>query len=64
MSTWHDDDTLEEGLWFALHSAYPAAPYEPTTTATIAATIGNEAWASAVEVYFSNLSKLDEAVGV
>ncbi|TKB92852.1 MAG: hypothetical protein E8D41_08780 [Nitrospira sp.] len=23
MTTWHDDETLEEALWFAVNSAYP-----------------------------------------
>lgn len=64
MSTWHEADSLEEALWFALHSAYPAPPYEATTTSVVAAIIGNDGWAQAVETYLADLSKLDAAVGL
>lgn len=64
MSTWHENDSLEEALWFALHSAYPAPPYDATTISTVAAVIANEKWAQAVETYLGDLSKLNAAVGV
>ncbi|MEA2239356.1 MAG: hypothetical protein QOC81_4080 [Thermoanaerobaculia bacterium] len=63
ISTWHNSDSLEEALWFAMHSAYPAPPYEPTTISTVAVVIGNKHWAHAVQTYLADLSKLNAAVG-
>ena len=64
MSTWHEDKPLEEALWFAIHSAYPAAPYDRATVATIAAVIGNAEWGGKVRKYLTDLASLDRAVGV
>jgi len=59
MSTWHEDESLEEALGFALNSAYAAAPYDATTTSTIATVIANENWDRAVEACLADLSKQD-----
>ena len=64
MSTWHDDESLEQALWFALYSAYPAVPYESKTTSTVAAVVANEPWTQAVEAYLGDLSSLDKVVEV
>ena len=64
MSTWHDTQPLEEALWFSLHSAYPASPYDRSTTATIAAAIASPAWGASIHRYLQDLPALDQAVGV
>jgi hypothetical protein len=63
MSTWHTDDLLAEALWFALHTAIPASPYEATTRSVIAVVIQNENWTRDVEMYLSDPAKLNAAVG-
>jgi hypothetical protein len=64
MSTWHDTESLEKALWFSLYSAYPASPYDRTTTATVAAAIASPAWGAAIHGYLHDLSSLAQAVGV
>ena len=64
MSTWHADEPIEQALWFALHSAYPAPGYEASTGSTIVAIIKNATWAEAVSAYLDNPSTLEAAVGV
>jgi hypothetical protein len=48
MTTWHDDETLEEALWFAVNSAYPAGVYEGTCETLLAITVGNKDWGSQI----------------
>lgn len=64
ISTWHDSEPLEEALWFAIHSAYPAPPYDTTWRATIVAAVGSAEWATATRRYLADLPSLDRAVGV
>jgi len=64
MSTWHDSESLEEALWFAIYSAYPTGLYETTWRATIAAAVGSPEWASTMHAYLSNLESLNSAVGL
>jgi len=44
MTTWHDDERLEEALWFAVNSAFPAGAYEQTCKTLVTVTIGNQDW--------------------
>lgn len=64
MTTWHDDESLEDALWFFVNCSSPDAAYEDTCRIGIAVTIGNSQWATQVADYLSNLSKLNAAVGV
>jgi hypothetical protein len=64
MSTWHDSEPLEQALWFALYSAYPAGPYDSKTIFTVVAVVASEPWAQAVEGYLEDLASLNRAVGV
>lgn len=64
MSTWHSQDSLEEALWFAVNSAYPAAPYDVTTASLIAAVIADANLEKVVKGYLSNLPALDSALGL
>ncbi|MEP6889345.1 MAG: hypothetical protein ABI955_01455 [Nitrospirota bacterium] len=42
MTTWHDDEALNEALWFAVNSAYPAGAYEGTCETLVAITVENK----------------------
>jgi hypothetical protein len=40
MTTWHAHESLDDALWFALYTAFPAAAYESTCRAIVVLTIG------------------------
>ena len=48
MTTWHDDETLEEALWFAVNSAFPAGAYTETCKTLVAVAVGSEDWGSEI----------------
>ncbi|HSI14499.1 MAG TPA: hypothetical protein VK961_20785 [Chthoniobacter sp.] len=54
MSTWHDDEPLEEAIWFFLECAFPL-DHKIDTTSYVAITVGSAEWASAVERSISDL---------
>ena len=56
MTTWHDDETLEEALWFAVNSAFPAGAYTETCKTLVAVAVGSEGWGSEIA------KKLSESV--
>jgi hypothetical protein len=64
MTTWHTDDSLEEALWFAVVSAYPAPPYHLDCTSRVCVAIGNPAWATQIASFLSDLNSLRRAVGL
>jgi hypothetical protein len=39
MTTWHARETLDDALWFALFTSFPAAAYEATCRATVVVAI-------------------------
>ena len=55
MSTWHDDEPLEEAVWFFLQSAFPPDG-EIASTSYLAITVGNPDWAATVDQALSNLA--------
>ncbi|HEV7504955.1 MAG TPA: hypothetical protein VGS07_08595 [Thermoanaerobaculia bacterium] len=63
MTTWHSNEPLEEALWFALSSAWPAPPYDQGCAATVAVAIANNAWGDAIHGYLGDLKSLTQAVG-
>jgi hypothetical protein len=58
MTTWHDDESLEEALWFALNNAIPASAYSESCSVVIAVSIGSEQWGRKILVYLSNPDRL------
>jgi hypothetical protein len=44
MTTWHERDSLEEALWFFVHSAVPTASYRSACTDWVIAVVGNAEW--------------------
>ena len=62
LTTWHEDEPLEEAAWFALNCAIPAPAYAPTTGTVILIAIGNTTWATRLDTYVgSGAPMLDEA---
>jgi hypothetical protein len=57
MTTWHDDETLEEALWFAVNSAIPAGAYEETCKTLVVIAVGSQDWGSLIA------KTLSESVG-
>jgi hypothetical protein len=51
MTTWHDDESLEEAVWFAVHNAWPTPAYERDTRAVVAVAVGAPQWASRINDY-------------
>lgn len=63
MTTWHDKDSLEEALWFALFSAYPAPPYDEDCSAVVAVAVANPDWQDTIHRYLADVPSLSRAVG-
>jgi hypothetical protein len=62
VTTWHDDEPLEEALWFAVHSTLPSPFYEPSTRAVLAVAIDNRAWATQIDAYLASGAPLVDEV--
>ncbi|MDN5942604.1 MAG: hypothetical protein L0H94_12030 [Nitrospira sp.] len=46
MTTWHEDEALDEALWFAVNSAFSAGAYEGTCETLVAIAVGSKEWGS------------------
>jgi len=51
MTTWHEDESLEEAIWFAINTAFPTPKYEVTTRIVAVLTIANASWSLRAEEY-------------
>ena len=59
MTTWHNDESLDEALWFLLFSAFQNDE-DPKPCSMVAITIGNESWASNVSLRLQNVPKFND----
>ena len=57
MGTWHDDEPLEEAIWFFIECAFPLGT-EIETTSYLAITIGDADWAATVQHALSDPTAL------
>ncbi|MFC0538686.1 hypothetical protein ACFFKJ_22355 [Pelagicoccus mobilis] len=48
MTTWHEDETIEGGVWFALNCA-PVDQHIWNETSIILASVGNETWKNQIQ---------------
>lgn len=64
MSAWHENESLEEALWFFVNNSSPDEVYESTCTAGVAVVLGNQDWALQISRWLSDLSMLNRAVGL
>jgi hypothetical protein len=62
MTTWLDDESLDEAIWESLYVSFPADDYWEECRAQVAITIGNDAWAEQVKRRYSDLSALNKDV--
>jgi hypothetical protein len=44
----HEDESLDEALWYALFTAWPAPKYEDRCDATLAIAVGDDEWAEQI----------------
>jgi len=51
MTTWHDDESLEEMIWFAINTTVPSPDYFYRTQSVVIATIGSDDWATRAQRY-------------
>ncbi len=49
MTTQHDEESLEQALWFFLTLSSPTPPLEDTTCAGLVVVVGSDSWARHVE---------------
>jgi hypothetical protein len=62
MTTWHDQETWEDALWFATHSAIPNPAYSEASASVAVVVVGNAAWYEEACSYLGNGAPLpDEA---
>ncbi len=62
MSTWHNNETLADALWFALYNAVPADDYIEQTKNLIVIIMDNDDLYPEVKDYLLNVDKLNKDV--
>ena len=56
MTTWHEDESLEEGVWYALNCAYPD-DHIWKSTSVVLASVENKEWKRAIDRICENPSE-------
>ena len=64
MTSWHDDESLDEAFYFFLFTAWPDEAFGSTCNTAIAASVGNASWSNRVRERFSDVEGLKTAVGL
>jgi len=62
MTTWHDDESLADALWFALNTACPTQSFEETCRAVVAIVINSLPWAAEVRHAFADPQQFSQDV--
>jgi hypothetical protein len=57
MTTWHDDATLADALWFFVFNSYPDDRYFAACRAGIAISVGNLDWDNQIIQALTDLTK-------
>jgi hypothetical protein len=60
MTTSHPQDSLEEALWFATHSAIPDDAYPEAAASVAVVVVGNAAWFNEACTYLGNGAPLPD----
>jgi hypothetical protein len=60
MTTSHDDESLEEALWFAVHCAFPDTPYEESCRDVVVIAVAEPAWEQRMNAYLTMGAPLQE----
>jgi hypothetical protein len=62
MTSWHEDESLDEALWFALFATVPDERYIETTDSVLAIVVAEPKWAARVCGRLGNPKALSDAV--
>jgi hypothetical protein len=57
MTTWHDDETLEDVVEFFIWSSCPAPSYVEESNVWLAFSVANPAWTVSIREHFQRLTK-------
>ncbi len=58
MTTWHEEETLDDALSYLLVLAHPEVAYGATCKSRLAISVGSAAWASQIETRLRSTSDL------
>lgn len=64
MTTWHDDESIDETLWFFLFNTFPDDKYFDTCKTAIVISVGNSEWEEQLRNGMSDIDALDNRVEV
>ena len=59
-TTWHEQESLGEALWFAARTAAAAPAYEKSCSSFLAISVGHRHWYSAIADLLRNPARLDQ----
>lgn len=62
VTTWHEKDSLDEALWYALNVAFAVGEYEETCKSTLIAAVGNEDWNKQILKRLSDIESFNEEI--
>ena len=62
LTSWHDDESLDEALWYFLNAAFPTDDYREGCQAELIAVVSNEAWAGQVKARLADPQSLNRDV--
>ena len=62
MTTWHNDESLDEALWFMLNSAYPDDALADTCGIDLAVSVANAEWDTLIQRRLSNVRQFNEEI--
>jgi hypothetical protein len=62
MTTSHDDEELDDGLWFSLFTTLPSEEYIETCGALVAVVVDDAGWGEHVETNLTDLDRFNDEV--
>jgi hypothetical protein len=62
MTTWHEEDSLDETLWFFVSCAIPDDAYQNTSRSALVISIGNPVWDEQIRRRLADLESLKRDV--
>jgi hypothetical protein len=62
MTTWHEDEGLDDALWFAVVTALPAEGYIETCRAVLAIVVDKPEWSNRVETALTDFERFNNEI--
>ena len=62
MTTWHDNEPLDDAIWYFLRTTFPDDAYWDTTGSALAMVVGDRTWAGHVERRMRDIPSLADDV--